>query len=287
MQDTHNVKVLGSSPGEPTNLLSMPKERLDFSAFSMGKMWEIFWFFSIAGIFTFLCVFTFCNEAFYSPKHIFTREGYDNLDYGIPGACNQLINREGYALGYNEDWEQAAWVMYRLTEAEVLSRECDRGDYFCPDPEITTGSSTTEDYWRSGYDRGHLAPAADMRWSLKAMKESFFMSNMSPQVPDFNRKMWKSVEDYVREMAKQEKSVFVVTGPVFFSGVVTNRIGRSRVAVPHAFFKVIYDETPPQRIEAYLVPNCITNAPVSSFAVPVDKIERLTGLKFFPRQEPE
>lgn len=206
---------------------------------------------------------------------------YDNLEYGIPGDCDQIIHREGYALGYVEDWEQPAWVSYRLTAEEAMSHNADRGVYFAADPEIATGSATLDDYANSGYDRGHFAPAADMRWSDKAMRESFLMSNMSPQLPLFNRRIWMHVEKAVREFAKKEKSVFVVTGPIFYPNTPTNRIGRNNVAVPHAYYKVIYDETPPEKAIGFIVPNSNTNDSVMAFAVPVEEVEKVTHLRFF------
>lgn len=112
---------------------------------------------------------------------------FDNLSYGIPGKADSIVEREGYALGYIEKHEQPAWVQYIMTSEEVSSRTAKRGDDFRPDPAVPTGSATPQDYTRSGYDRGHLAPAADMSFSGKTMSESFYMSNMSPQAPQFNR----------------------------------------------------------------------------------------------------
>ncbi len=102
---------------------------------------------------------------------------FDNLSYGIPGVADSIVEREGYALGYIEKHEQPAWVQYIMTADEVSRRAAKRGDDFRPDPEIPTGSATPQDYTRSGYDRGHLAPAADMSFSGKTMSESFYMSN--------------------------------------------------------------------------------------------------------------
>ena len=126
---------------------------------------------------------------------------YDNLALGIPGKCDTLIDRPGYALGYIEYHEQAAFVIYKLTAREALTKEAQRTNRFRRDPEIPTGSATTADYRRSGYDRGHLAPAADMAFSVQTMADSFFMSNMSPQKPAFNRGIWKRLEEQVRQIA--------------------------------------------------------------------------------------
>ena len=113
--------------------------------------------------------------------------GYDNLTLGVPGPADTLIEREGYALGYIEKHEQPAWVQYVLTADEVSRAMVNRSDDFRADPYVPTGSATPQDYTRSGYDRGHLVPAADMGYSDRTMSESFYMSNMSPQDPQFNR----------------------------------------------------------------------------------------------------
>ncbi len=204
----------------------------------------------------------------------------DNLDLGVPGGCNQVVERTGYALGYNEEWEQPAWVAYRLTKDEVMSRKASRADAFMPDPEVRTGSATLEDYRGSGYDRGHLAPAADMHWSEKAMLESFYMSNMSPQEPAFNRGVWSRLEQAVRRFAYSEESVFVVTGPIVTEDDVKT-IGSNKVRVPGFYYKVIYDETPPEKMIAFILPNKGSNKSLDSFVVSVDDVEAATGLDFF------
>ena len=104
---------------------------------------------------------------------------YDNLSLGVPGPADTIIDRPGYALGYIEKHEQPAWVIYRMTADEATTKAAKRGNDFRPDPKIPTGSATLADYRRSGYDRGHLAPAADMAFSGQTMSDSFYMSNMS------------------------------------------------------------------------------------------------------------
>ena len=204
---------------------------------------------------------------------------WDNLELGVPGKCDQVIDREGYALGYVEAWEQPAWVAYRLTKAEVLSRKASRQDAFKPDPVVVSGSADLSDYKGSGYDRGHLAPAGDMHWSERTMDESFFMSNMSPQNPAFNRGAWARLEQVVRRFAFSEGSVFVVTGPIVSEDDKT--IGSNGVKVPGKFYKVIYDETPPQKMIAFVLPNKATNKPLDGYVTSVDEVERVTGLDFF------
>ena len=205
---------------------------------------------------------------------------YDNLALGIPGKCDTLIDRPGYALGYIEYHEQAAFVIYKLTAREALTKEAKRTNRFRSDPEIPTGSATTADYRRSGYDRGHLAPAADMAFSVQTMADSFFMSNMSPQKPAFNRGIWKRLEEQVRQIAIREKAIYVVTGPIL-PKKKTVTIGANQVTVPTHYYKVIFDLTPPRKMIGFILPNEGSNEPLVTFAVTVDAVEKATGLNFF------
>ena len=214
---------------------------------------------------------------------------FDNLSYGVPGAADTIIEREGYALGYIEKHEQPAWVQYIMTADEVSRRAAKRGDDFRPDPEVPTGSATPQDYTRSGYDRGHLAPAADMSFSVKTMSESFFMSNMSPQAPQFNRGIWSKLEKQVRHFATKEKRIVVVTGPIL-PAEKTITIGANKVTVPQYYYKVIYDTTPPEKMIGFVLPNKGSSADLRTFVVTVDRVEDLTGLDFFstvPKEKQE
>ena len=205
---------------------------------------------------------------------------YDNLALGIPGKCDTLIDRPGYALGYIEYHEQAAFVIYKLTAREALTKEAQRTNRFRRDPEIPTGSATTADYRRSGYDRGHLAPAADMAFSVQTMADSFFMSNMSPQKPAFNRGIWKRLEEQVRQIAIREKAIYVVTGPIL-PKKKTVTIGANQVTVPTHYYKVIFDLTPPRKMIGFILPNEGSDRQLEDFAVTVDVVEKATGLDFF------
>jgi len=205
---------------------------------------------------------------------------YDNLALGIPGKCDTLIDRPGYALGYIEYHEQAAFVIYKLTAREALTKEALRTNRFRSAPEIPTGSATTADYRRSGYDRGHLAPAADMAFSVQTMANSFFMSNMSPQKPAFNRGIWKRLEEQVRQIAIREKAIYVVTGSIL-PKKKTVTIGANQVTVPTHYYKVIFDLTPPRKMIGFILPNEGSDRPLEDFAVTVDVVEKATGLDFF------
>lgn len=214
---------------------------------------------------------------------------YDHLKLGVPGKADTIIDRPGYALGYIEYHEPPAWVVYHFTKEEAVTKAVKRSDDFREDPEIPTGSTTLADYRRSGYDRGHLAPAADMAFSVRTMSDSFYMSNMSPQKPAFNRGIWKNLEAQVRYFAITEKDIYVVTGPVL-PKTKTVTIGGNRVTVPTHYYKVIYDRTPPEKMIGFILPNEGSNRPLRDFAVTVDAVEDATGLNFFstvpqPKQE--
>ncbi|MCQ2379461.1 MAG: DNA/RNA non-specific endonuclease [Victivallaceae bacterium] len=204
----------------------------------------------------------------------------DNTRYGVPGESDCRIDRDGYSLGFSDYHKQPIWVSYRLTRPMVETKAAKRKDDFREDPAIPNGSATLGDYRASGYDRGHIAPAADMAYSAKTMSESFFMSNMSPQVPAFNRGGWKYLEEQVRDFARREGDIYVVTGPVL-PETKTISIGPSMVTVPEKYYKVIYDVTPPQKMIGFIMPNSKCDDSVSDYAVTVDAVEKLTGLDFF------
>lgn len=202
------------------------------------------------------------------------------FDIGIPKVTGELIINQNYILQYNEDYEQADWVYYELTKNEVLGN-IKRKDSFRADPRVKDGSSTLDDYKGSGYDRGHLAPAADMKMSSNAMEESFYLSNMSPQDPAFNRGIWSKLEKQIRDWALQYNSIYVVTGP-YIESSNPKRIGSNRVAVPNYFYKVvlIYNDKEARSI-GFLLPNKKGEFTLQEYAVTVNDIEDLTHLDFF------
>lgn len=193
-----------------------------------------------------------------------------------------IVEHTGYTLCYSEDAEQPYWVAYILTADEVFSNVAQRADNFHEDPYIPTGSATLLDYKGSGYDRGHMIPAADLKWSKQAMDDSFYMSNMSPQVPAFNRGLWADLEAVVRTFAVQNKAICVVTGPVLTDGPY-DRIGENDVAVPKFYFKAILDYTVPEyKAIGFLLANEGSKESLTSFVVTIDELEEITGLDFFP-----
>jgi endonuclease G len=187
----------------------------------------------------------------------------------------------GYTLCYDEYTEQPKWVAYELSSAEVVANAASRSNRFKADTLIRTGSATDEDYRKSGYDRGHLAPAADMKFLAEAMADCFYYSNMSPQEPAFNRGCWSTAEAVVRAWAMQNNKVFVITGPIF--ATATHRsIGPNQVGVPTAYFKVILDYTSPNfKAIGIILQNSDIDQELESSLCTVDNVESITGLDFF------
>jgi len=189
------------------------------------------------------------------------------------------VKHTGYAFVYNEVHEQAKWVAYCLTKKEARGT-LERSDHFIEDPSVQTGTATNADYAKSGYDRGHLAPAADMRWSESAMDESFFYSNMSPQLPAFNRGIWKKLEEQVRDWALAMDSILIVTGPILTESLPT--IGVNKVSVPKYYYKAILDfKGTHSKAIAFVMPNQGSKEPLMNFAISIDALEKLTGINFF------
>lgn len=212
-----------------------------------------------------------------------------------PTYHGQYIEHEHYSLCYSEGYEQAVWVAYELTKDEVVNNNYERTDNFKPDPYVTTGSATLADYKGSGYDRGHLAPAADMAFSAIAMSESFYLSNMSPQKPGFNRGIWRSLETLVRTWAVENQAIYVITGGVFKDiGAVTSSndsinigfmeiIGPNEVVVPPYFYKIVLVYQPPvYKAIAFIIPNRKCHEDLQHFATTIDSVEVVTGINFFP-----
>ena len=203
----------------------------------------------------------------------------DNLKYGIPRETDAILDRVGFALGYSVSHRQALWVSYILTAEEVESQEAKRQSHFKTDIEVPGDPVSPKEYIHSGLDRGHLAPAADMAFSIEAMKNSFLMSNISPQQPDFNRGIWNRLESFTRKLASRYHTVVVITGPVFTS---TPPNLHHNLLIPDAFFKVIYIPTSiPEQMIGFLIPNKSSNKEIFYFIKTVDEIENITGMDFF------
>lgn len=195
----------------------------------------------------------------------------------LPKSNGEIVSHSFYTLSYNEVHEQANWVHYKLNPS-FLSGTSPRKDSFKSDPLVLSKSATRNDYKGSGYDRGHLVPAGDMKYNSLSMMETFYMSNISPQNPSFNRGIWKKLESLVREWGK-DFDIYVSTAGVLNSNNLGS-IGKNKVTIPSKYFKVIY--APDKNIMiGFLISNTKQTGKLFSYAVTVDKIEALTGIDFY------
>ena len=196
-----------------------------------------------------------------------------------------ILKHEYLIISYSIKYKNPEWTIYCLNKDKNNSRESVRRTNFHPDPSLPDGTAKTWDYGSSGYDRGHLVPAEDMNFNESAMNQSFYMSNISPQLPDFNRGIWKKLENSVRKLANENGQIIVITGPVFSSADST--IGDS-IRVPNHFYKVIYKEAmkgkKPKAL-TFLIPNEKSDKPLKDYISTIRIVETLTGLNFFPNMD--
>ncbi|WP_421896409.1 DNA/RNA non-specific endonuclease [Marinoscillum sp.] len=207
-------------------------------------------------------------------------QDFDYLPAPIEG--HQVLEYEHFTISYNEEHEQADWVAYELTKEEVELDGNRCKDCFDADDNVTTSSATPRDYSSTGFDRGHLAPSADFYMNATANRQTFVMSNMSPQSPSLNREIWADLESWVREKALEYNKLYVVTGPVFLNNL--GSIGNNGVTIPGYFYKVLLRFTDEGRIKTigFILPNIAPTGELKEYIVPVNQVETLTGLDFFP-----
>lgn len=205
-------------------------------------------------------------------------------NYFLPtSTTGQIVHHQNYSLSYSEPHEQAEWVAYEL-KASHLSSSHHKRPYFEIDKAVKTGAANWRNYKKSGYDRGHLCPAGDRRFTKEAHDETFLTSNISPQEHQFNAGVWNRLEQKVRYWARKNDGVFVVTGGILINELKT--IGNEDVAVPNQFYKVILDNTKGTiKVLAFLMNHNDSDMPLYKFVVSVDKVEALTGIDFFPQLE--
>ena len=212
-------------------------------------------------------------------KEVKASSSSNEFDYLPNSKTNQIVEHAYYTLSYDEKHEQAEWVAYELDLKHIKYNDFKR-PYFQEDPLVKTNSASWKNYKNSGYDKGHLCPAADRRFNKKAHDETFLTSNVTPQEHRFNAGIWNDLEKKTRYWLKKDKKLYVVTGPVFGSSKKT--IGNEHVTVPTHFFKIIlkYGNGNPKMI-GFLMPHATTSRNLKEFVLPVDKIESLLGFDFF------
>lgn len=203
----------------------------------------------------------------------------DNLEHPKKQLNQSIIKYAGFTISYNYKYKQSNWVAYELKSVHLI-KLVKRKNKFTPDPYLMGLTASDKDYKKTGYDRGHLAPASDMSYSNETMKESFYYSNISPQNPSFNRGIWKRCEEQVRNWIQDDQPLYIVTGPILTKNL--NVIGNNRVSIPKYFYKVVLDYSIPDiKSIAFLIPNIRSNEKLSNYAISIDSLESLTNIDFF------
>lgn len=216
---------------------------------------------------------------------------------GYPVSKNDLEIRDykGYVVGFNCEYKMAAWTFHILSPDSIFERN-KRTNNFKMDNSISCGTAKETDYFLKtenednkvkyksmGFDRGHLVPSADLCWSLEAMRETYYYSNITPQRPEFNQKSWASLESLVRTIVDEENNpLYILTGPVLSKALEVNYESENKIKIPNFHYKIIADLSMDHpRGMAFLMPNEKCDLPPSKYVVSIDSIERLTGLDFF------
>ncbi|MGF1557487.1 MAG: DNA/RNA non-specific endonuclease [Flavobacteriaceae bacterium] len=240
---------------------------------------------SVYGILLLVCVLGFwLFENFYTPD-AYTISDDEVIKTPVPSfivpssTAGQLVQHHNFMLSYNENFEQAEWVAYVLKKSHLTSDDRKR-PYFIEDPKVKTKSADWRNYKGSGYDRGHLCPAGDRRFSEQAYNETFYTSNITPQNKDFNAGVWNRLEMKVRQWAKQHGEVFVITAGVLEPGL--EEIGDEDVAVPRQYYKIVArGKAENLKVLGFLMDGKESSKPLDEFTVAVDRIEERTGIDFF------
>ena len=200
----------------------------------------------------------------------------------LKGTNEQILKREGYTVSYNSSTMQPNWVAWALTYDRTTG-SVKRSDYkFTADDDVPSPRAEDTDYRSSGYDRGHMCPAGDNKFSEEAMRQSFLFSNICPQAPSLNRGDWNEMEIACRKWAKQMGTIYVVCGPIFYKNSTHKSIGKHKVPVPEAFFKVLLCTEGTPKAIGFIYKNEDGNRPKGDYVNTVDEVERITGIDFFP-----
>lgn len=221
----------------------------------------------------------------------------DIVNVGLPELKEgeEIISHAAMSLVYDEKHEQAKWVSHIIVP-DVINGKVKRSNNFRKDPLVKTESASSRDYFIKykdkttgkykydgfGYDRGHLAPSADFRWNKKALSESYYYSNMSPQLADFNREKWADLEGLLRVYISENPTtqLYIVTGPILNDSLTFVERSLNKVSIPNYYYKIALDLNNKKAI-AFIMPNKKISNPVNSFAVPINEVEEATGINFF------
>ncbi|WP_297794132.1 DNA/RNA non-specific endonuclease [uncultured Eudoraea sp.] len=240
-----------------------------------------------------LCIIGFwVFENFYTPD-LYSDPTAKNSTSLVPAELlpvsnsGEIVIHSNFMLSYMEPYEQAEWVAYALDQSHLTYDNRER-PYYIEDPKVSTKSADWRNYKASGYDRGHLCPAGDRRFSIYAYNETFYTSNITPQKNEFNSGIWNELEKKIRSWCRQykNKNLYVITGGVLEKGLPT--IGEEDVAVPKKFYKIVVKKEGAEiDVLAFLIPHKETREPLINFLVTVDDLEEISGIDFFSEMPEE
>lgn len=229
-------------------------------------------------------IYTYQKETEFEDGRFDNAPDYIAIPAKLRGRPEKILMRKGYAVSYNSETKLCNWVAWHLTKQHTYGDEQRPQRAFEDDPD-TYNSTHFYDYNKhTDYDRGHMCPAGDNKWDKEAMKQSFLMSNICPQYCSLNSGVWNDIEMKCRDWAQMYGDVYIVCGPVFYENRNGKRkqIGRSRIPVPDAFFKVVLCNHGKGRGIGFLCENRHCHLDLNDYAVSIDDIEKITGMDFFP-----
>mgnify|MGYP005751061737 CR=1 FL=1 len=210
-------------------------------------------------------------------------KGNEGLEIPAPlkNSGELILKRTGYVVSYNTETKLPNWVAWHLTAERCTGNAKRQQKEFHEDEDVPTPRATDWDYYNSRFDRGHMCPAGDNKWSERAMHESFLFTNICPQNPNLNRGDWNEMENQCRKWAKEYGDVYIVCGPILYKGK-HKTIGKNKVVVPEAFFKVVLCMNGMPKAIGFIYKNEAGNRPKGDYVNSVDEVERITGIDFFP-----
>ena len=224
------------------------------------------------------------SQSSYAAKNAHASD-YSDKSIELPAALSnlpeQILKRTAYTASYNRDTRQPNWVAWHLTSDHVDGPYNRKGLKFREDEEVSLPRAVDHDYVNSHFDRGHMCPSGDCRWSEDAQRESFLLTNVCPQSHGLNAGDWNEMEQQCRRWAETYGDLYIVCGPLFYNSR-HRTIGKNKVMVPEAFFKVVLRMGDNPRAIGFIYKNAPGNRPKGDYVNTVDEVERLTGMDFFP-----
>ena len=196
----------------------------------------------------------------------------------------QILKRKGYTTSYNSKTKTPNWVAWHLTKDHTYGSNQRSQEVFSEDEAVKAPRATDNDYYNSRYDRGHMCPAGDNKWDKEAMQQSFLFTNICPQNHGLNKYEWNNLEILCRDWAREYGAVDIVCGPLYsnLNPETQKTIGRNKVWVPEAFYKVVLCRQGKPKAIGFVYKNLGQKQKMSEAVCSVDEIERLTGIDFFP-----